>query len=536
MFKVNKIKNSTVHKAIVILEISLIYSVVFYYCYSIIGDGIISHLSLIPSLLISWKWGIKAGILITTLNIIVWTNLIVTFKTPQHSFFQLHVMLAIITHFSFSLIVGILSTLNKKLRHEIIERKCAENKLLQYRKHLEEMVRIRTEELQEANEKLFQKRKMEAIGQLAGGIAHEFNNQLTTVLGYTEILMKRFNNDPNNLKHLNQIYSSGKKASNLTKQLLAFARKGVYKMEIVNINSLSNQTIILLKQSIDKSINIVTKFEAESPYFWGGLSQLQNAILNIAQKACDELKNGDTLTIRTGNMKIDQKFSKAHSLNIKTGDAVFITIQDTGHGMNEETKNHIFEPFFTTNKEKSTGMGLAAVFGIVKSHNGDIIVESKLQVGSSFTLLFPCTSCGEICDIPEVKYNPDDKKINVLIIDDEKEVADTIKEMLIDSRFTANIAHSSREAIDLYRFCWQIIDIVIIDMVMPEQDGSQTFNALKQINPKVKAIITSGYTQNTKIALTLQDGAKCYLQKPYTKQELTEKIICIHNNIESLKN
>lgn len=510
----------------VILIISLIYAVVFHFLYDLARHGVVAYVNLIPVFLLSWLWGIRAGLLVNLLNILVWTNLIIKSITPDATFLHIDALLGIIVHFSFGLVCGSFSSLNRKLQYQISERKNAANQLKEYQNHLEEMVRSRTKELQKANERLSQAEKMEAIGQLAGGIAHDFNNQLTIVLGYTEILKKRIKGDPQNQEYLQQIYKSGKRASDLTKQLLAFARKGVYKMQAVDINEISKEIKILLSRGINKNITINTVLAATLPYVWGGATQLQSAILNLALNARDAMENGGILTIETLNVKVDQQYCLCHSLKITPGDYVCISIHDTGSGMDEDIKKHLFEPFFTTKKEgKGTGMGLAAVYGIVKSHKGAIMVESEPQKGSTFSLLFPQTSkIITNSDTDSLVTLPIRKSINLLVIEDEIEVAATIKEMLCDPIFTVTLAHDGRKGIDIYRNCWQKIDSVIIDMVMPGLDGFQTFIALKQINPDVKAIISSGFTLTQKIEKALKSGARSFLQKPYTKNELLSQI------------
>ncbi len=510
----------------VILIVSLIYAVVFHFLYSLARHGVVAYVNLIPVFLLSWLWGIRAGLLVNLLNILVWTNLIIKSITPEASFLHIDAFLGIIVHFSFGLVCGSFSSLNRKLQYQINERKNAANQLKEYQNHLEEMVRSRTKELQKANERLSQAEKMEAIGQLAGGIAHDFNNQLTIVLGYTEILKKRIKGDPQAQEYLQQIYKSGKRASDLTKQLLAFARKGVYKMQTVDINEISKEIKTLLSRGINKNITINTVLSATLPYVWGGATQLQSAILNLALNARDAMENGGILTIETLNTKVDQQFCLDHSLKIAPGDYVCISVHDTGSGMDEEVKKHLFEPFFTTKKEgKGTGMGLAAVYGIVKSHKGAIMVESEPQKGSTFSLLFPQTSkIITNSDTDSLVTLPIRNNIHLLVIEDETEVAATIKEMLCDPIFTVTLAHDGKSGIDIYRDCWQNIDSVIIDMVMPGLDGFQTFSALKKINPDVKAIISSGFTLTQKIEDTLKSGARSFLQKPYTKNELLSQI------------
>ncbi len=518
-------ENSWIFRILVIFSFTMVYAVVFYFLYDKTRNGVVTNVNLIPIFLVSWMWGAKAGLLVTFTNTLVCTGIIIRFITPDAPL-GVEGLQGIIVHFFFALVIGSFSSLNRNLVHQINEWEKAEKHLREYKDHLEEKVKRRTLELQKVNERLHQAEKMEAIGQLAGGIAHDFNNQLTIVLGYTEILQKRFREDSQVKYFLQQIHESGKKASDLTKQLLAFARKGIYTMQTVDLNKISTEIKSLLLRGIDKNITIVTSLNAATPYVWGGATQLQSAILNLALNACEAMKDGGTLTIKTDNIRIDQQYCLCHSLNIKHGDYVFISVSDTGTGMDEEVKKHLFEPFFTTKTEtKGSGMGLAAVYGIVKSHKGAILVESEPQKGSTFTILLPQTS--KIITCPDTKSVVSvslDANLSVLVIDDEKEVAATIKEMLSDSAFDVKLAYDGKEGIEIYSRWWQSIDLVILDMVMPDLDGLQTFNALKEINPAIKAIILSGYTLNQKIEQALENGARIFLQKPCTKNELLSHI------------
>lgn len=508
----------------VMLLVSIGYAVPFYLAYTATGNGIVTNINLIPAFIIAGLWGVRAAVIMTSINILFWTNIIIGSVTPQASFFEIYTLIGITIHFTYSIVVGSFSTLIRKLRHEINERKNAEHQLKNYQNHLEEMVKVRTSELEAANERLRQVEKMEAVGQLAGGIAHDFNNQLTIVLGYTDVLKRMFQSNPTILDYLQQIHNAGKRASDLTRQLLAFARKSVYKMQTVNINLLVSEIKTFLSRGINKNITIITDLQATNPNVWGGATQLQNALLNLALNACDAMENGGTLTIHTDHCYVDEKCCELSALTLGPGNYVKISVQDTGTGIDDVVKRHLFEPFFTTKTEgKGTGMGLAAVYGIVKSHKGGIIVDSELHKGSTFTLFLPQTQNLSEPSL-DSKPQPPQRKTHILIVDDEKDVAATIRDMLKDPLFTITIANSGIEAEKLYRQLWETIDVVIIDMLMPGIDGHQTFNSLKKINNEIKAIISSGYALTHKVEQTLKNGAHAFLQKPYSKKELIDQI------------
>lgn len=322
---------------------------------------------------------------------VCWTSIILQHTNSlDHS--PLEPILGGTIQFSIAILTGAVGSLTRKLRHEIAVRIESEDMLKKYQNQLEEMVQQRTQELQTANEHLRQAEKMEAIGQLAGGIAHDFNNQLMIIMGYCELLSKALDNKSTQWDYVKQIQTSGKRASDLTKQLLAFARKSVYKQQVVSINELASEVISLFSRSVDK-IQILSKLHAVNPYILGGPTQLQNVLLNLALNARDAMENGGTLTFETENLRFDRESDTVNNHKLPPGDYVSLSVKDTGTGIDPATMAHIFEPFFTTKEEgKGTGMGLATVYGMVSSHKGGIKVNSIVGKGTTFTLLFPAAN------------------------------------------------------------------------------------------------------------------------------------------------
>jgi CheY-like chemotaxis protein len=377
---------------------------------------------------------------------------------------------------------------------------------------------------------------MEAIGQLAGGVAHDFNNQLTIIIGYCDILKAALGDKPELQEYADHIYCSGKRAADLTKQLLAFARKGKYKSQAVNINEIISEMIALLSRSIDKKITVIQDFTAVNPYVWGEPTQIQNAILNLALNARDAMEQSGQLILRTGNEEVKDDFCNQNSLNIKAGHYITVSVVDTGIGIEEKYIKHIFEPFYTTKEEgKGIGMGLAAVYGIMKTHNGGIWVRSKVGEGSIFKLYFPQmqTPVLALKAVEDEPIPPIQKSYHILIVDDEKDVARTIKDMLERLGYHITIKISGREAIDFYLNAWEEIDLVLLDMIMPEMNGRELFYVLKKINPCIKAILSSGYGLTNQVKELLQEGVLLFIQKPYTMVELSQKMQEILNDRKS---
>jgi signal transduction histidine kinase/ActR/RegA family two-component response regulator len=525
--KLCNIKDASVmQKVVVILLQSIIYAVVFFFIYRVFPNTMLTSLELIPVGIISWYWGNIAGMLVILLDMTA-TTLIISYCSPTNPepLLSFQPIMGILIHVCFGLVIGTFSSLTSKLKIENANRKDAQEQLKEYQNRLEEIVHKRTQELQSANDRLRQAEKMEAIGQLAGGIAHDFNNQLTIVLGYCELLSNCLSDNIQLLEYVQKITTSGKRAADLTKQLLAFARKGVYKQQVVDIHNIILDVTSLLIRSIHKNITIETRLDASRPYVWGGSTQLQNAVLNLSLNARDAMEHGGTLLFETADVIVNEEFCRKNNVSLTPGAYISICVKDTGCGMNGEILKHIFEPFFTTKEDgKGTGMGLAAVYGIVKSHKGNIIVQSTPGIGSSFTLFLPQTDKPEVRETKFLKSIKSYRGHSVLIIDDERDVAKTIGEMLGECGFDTTLCYSGTEAVELYQKKWKEYSIAIIDMVMPDMDGRETYKKLKMINPAIKTIISSGFALNRDIETTLKAGSNAFLQKPYSQQELVLQI------------
>jgi signal transduction histidine kinase/CheY-like chemotaxis protein len=504
---------------------SIIYIIVFTLLFLTIQNSIASLTSLLSVIVFAWLWGRIAGCSVVIINTIL-TGISLQIINPEKNIlFAMEPTIGLLIQFSVAIVTGTFSSMAKELRRENLERRNAEKKLIEYQNKLEAMVQKRTAELQATNNNLHQIEKLEVVGQLAAGIAHDFNNQLTVVLGYCELLNHHLAKNPELLSYLQQIHNSGKRAADLTRQLLAFARKGVYKMQVVNIHDIIKEIIVLLTHSVNKNIIIEETLNAKTPLIWGGANQIQNAILNLALNARDAMPDGGTLTFTTSTIEIDDEFIKMHGLQIHPGPYIEISVKDTGTGMEPDILKHLFEPFFTKKVEgKGTGMGLAAVYGIVNSHKGGIEVQSTPGNGSTFTLYFSETSKQQEAETPTQITFDKNRKLHVLIIDDEKQVAQTVKDIVNAYGVTVTLAFGGHEAVQIYKQNWRKIDLVIVDMMMPDMNGRQTFIALKKINPSIKAIISSGYTLNQEIELTLKAGASAFLQKPYNRFDLFQCI------------
>ncbi len=375
-------------------------------------------------------------------------------------------------------------------------------------------------------ERIKQSEKMSAIGQLVGGVAHDFNNQLTGILGYSDFLVENLENEELKKYALN-IAICAMRSADLTEKLLAFSRKSERKKVPIDIHILLKEVINMLEHSIDKKITIGKKFDAKVAKIVGDPSQLQNALLNLAINARDAmLDDVGMISFITENVELDREFCACSNFDINPGKFVSLKIKDTGSGMNDEIISKIFEPFFTTKDEgKGTGMGLAGVFTTVQQHKGAIEVKSKLGYGTTFELLLPeiVDNGAEhiVKDIPEKKIKG---KGHVLLVDDEEIVRIIGSQMLTDLGYTVTVCANGYEAVKFFEENYQNIDLVILDMIMPRMRGREAFMKMIKIDKSVKVLIASGYAGGGEIEDVVEMGAVGVMKKPFYFEELAEQI------------
>jgi len=367
---------------------------------------------------------------------------------------------------------------------------------------------------------LLHAQKMEAIGTLAGGIAHDFNNLLMGIQG--RISMIRAHSDPEqpHYRHVDQIEKTVTSAANLTKQLLGFARKGKYQIEPTSINTLvedSTRMFIRSRKEINLSLDC-----AESCWTVNvDRGQIEQVLINLYVNAWHAMPEGGDLTIRTENVNLEETFCLPHE--VSAGPYVHISVADTGIGIDPKIIDRIFEPFFTTKGTgKGTGLGLASAYGIVKNHNGIIQVESRKGEGTTFDIFLPASS--ETIE----KIAPASPAVTgrgtVLVADDEEETLLAAEMMLNELGYRVLKATGGREAVRVYRENVDGVDLVAVDMVMPDLNGGETYEQLKAVNPAVKVLLMSGFSQSRMVEELLETGCAGFLQKPFDTRTLSLKI------------
>ncbi|WP_159441255.1 hybrid sensor histidine kinase/response regulator [Desulfopila aestuarii] len=371
---------------------------------------------------------------------------------------------------------------------------------------------------------LTQSRKMEAIGQLAGGVAHDFNNLLTGISGFAELLTIKLPNGSMEQQNANRILQAAGRAADLTRKMLSFARKGKVMSSPVDCHQSLQATIDLLSHSIDKSVTITSLFQAQDSVIIGDPTQLENIFLNLAINSADAMPDGGRLTIVTENVEVIASEQCAFGEVILPGTYFRVRFIDTGCGIDETIQEKIFEPFFTTKDQgKGTGLGLAAVFGSMKEHDGRIQLISEVGVGTEFILSFPL-SHGQQSETAREIDTPAGEGTTVLVIDDERLILASAKGLLTELGYSVLLAEGATAGIETYRRYHQEIDLVLLDMIMPEMNGTTCFKKLLDINKNVCALICSGFTKTEKFTDAEKLGVRGYIQKPYSASELSNAI------------
>lgn len=377
----------------------------------------------------------------------------------------------------------------------------------------------------ELEEQLHQAQKMETIGRLAGGVAHDFNNLLTVIQGYSDMLLAQVTPDSPLFGKLDQISRAGKRAAELTGQLLAFSRRQMLTPTDVYLNQIINNLKRMLERLIGEDILLVTVLH---PTLWTvtvDSSRIEQVIMNLVVNARDAMPQGGVLTIETNNVFLDASATQSYRGPL-VGAYVRLTITDTGSGMDEAVRSQIFEPFFTTKEQgKGTGLGLSMVYGIIKQSGGDITVASEPAVGSQFNLYLPAkhgtaqSGASAELESPPMKGNE-----TILLVEDEEMVRDLVQFTLEEAGYVVLAARAGSEAITLATQHQGVIALLMTDVVMPQMSGRELAEYFQHSHPNTKVLFTSGYTDDAVVRHGLLTAEVAFIQKPFAPHALLAKI------------
>ena len=379
--------------------------------------------------------------------------------------------------------------------------------------------------LRQSEEQLRQVQKIEAMGRLAAGVAHDFNNILTAITGHSELLLRQLDADDPRRKNAEQIEKVAYLAAGLTRQLLIFSRKQVIEPRVLDLNAVILDIKKMLRRLIGEDIEFCTLLDPAAGHIKADPGQIEQVIMNLAVNARDAMPNGGKLTVTTANITPDKNHLKNFP-DMDAGDYVMLAIADTGTGMSEEVKAHLFEPFFTTKPSgKGTGLGLATCFGIVKQNTGHINVQSELGSGTTFKIYFPqVLSAIEPLRVRNLPTGVAGGNETVLLVEDEPVVRELAVATLREKGYTVVEAVNGEEGLRLARQHDGKIDLVLTDVVMPVMGGKEMADALRTSHPDTKVLFTSGYTEDALGHHGVLRPGILFLPKPYLTATLARKV------------
>ena len=379
-------------------------------------------------------------------------------------------------------------------------------------------------ELRASQIQLQQSQKLEAIGQLAGGVAHDFNNMLTAIIGYTDLSLRRVGMENSIRRNLEETKKAAERAASLVRQLLAFSRKQILEPKVLDLNDVVKDMQKMLTRLIGEDVRLATRLEPDLGSVKADPCQVEQIIVNLVVNARDAMPRGGRVTIETANTTLDERAVLKH-VSVKPGAYVMLSVSDTGSGMDQETQQRIFEPFFTTKEiGKGTGLGLSTVYGIVKQSGGNIWVYSEPGMGTVFKVYLP-----RIDDASAVTVEKQETMVlrgseTILLVEDEEVVRGLTKKILMQAGYNVLDAKGGEEAIRVCRAYPGPIDLLLTDVVMPEISGKEVAERLVELRTGIRVLFMSGYTDEAIFQHGVLDASVEFLQKPFTWIGLTRKV------------
>jgi PAS domain S-box-containing protein len=379
---------------------------------------------------------------------------------------------------------------------------------------------------------LSQAQKTEAIATLAGGIAHEFNNALVGISGNIELLQMDLPENESMKRYYQAMKDSTHRMTNLTNQLLAYAQGGKYQPKTISFNDFIRDSLPLIKHDINTSIRVETSLPDDTLYVHADLTQMQMVLSALLNNAAESIEGEGRIMIRIKSQTIDEEFIK-NNPELEPGSYVCLVVEDTGKGMDEKTKSRVFDPFFTT-KLQGRGLGMAAVYGIIKSHEGWISIESELTVGTAISIYLPAVKVQAEAEIKSGVELPK-REGTILVIEDEEVVLDIFREMLERLGYRILFAQSGTEALNIAKTHDGDIDLAILDVILPDMGGKAIYPRLMEARPNLKVLVCSGYSIDGLGQEIIDAGAQSFLQKPFSLEALAEKLNEVLNHTTNLE-
>jgi nitrogen-specific signal transduction histidine kinase/CheY-like chemotaxis protein len=374
-------------------------------------------------------------------------------------------------------------------------------------------------------EQLLQSQKMEAVGQLAGGVAHDFNNILTAIVGYTDLLAAELGTNAQQLEDLEEIRKAARRAAALTRQLLAFSRKQVLEPRIIDINGVVMNLDKMLRSLISENIELKTVLADNLAAARADPNQIEQVIMNLAINARDAMPDGGTVTIETRNATLDDAYAAKH-VSVIAGEYVMLAVSDTGCGMDEKTQSRIFEPFFTTKPAgRGTGLGLSTVYGIVKQTGGNIWLYSEVGKGTTFKIYLPAIAAlpediGKVAPAEAVAHGGG----TILVVEDDEQLRRLTHRALASQGYTVLEADRGSTALDIARRHKGHIDLLLTDVIMPDTNGRKLAETIRAARPGLRVLYMSGYPDGAIASHGMLEPGVAYLAKPFTTEAVTRKV------------
>jgi PAS domain S-box-containing protein len=380
-------------------------------------------------------------------------------------------------------------------------------------------------EKRKLEDQLRQSQKMHAVGTLSGGIAHDFNNILTTIIGYGEFLQDDIPEGNPDRRYVDMIIAAAQRAADLTQSLLAFSRKQITHPRVVSVADIFRDLEGMLSRVIREDVELHIEPGGEDLYVKVDRGQMDQVIMNLASNARDAMPQGGSITLRSRAVELDDEFIKAHGYG-RPGRYCHISVTDTGTGMDEYTRNQVFEPFFTTKDVgKGTGLGLSVVYGIIRQHGGYINIQSELGKGTEVNIYVPVSD-----DLPEKVENDKAREPvaggteKILVAEDSENIRSLLEAVLVKAGYRIILAEDGEEAMRLFRENADEVDLLLLDVIMPKQDGRSVYDAARRLRGDVKAVFMSGYSEDIIHDKGLLKEELDFLQKPVSPSELLRKV------------